>query len=137
MFAVSGISPKDFKTICSSVDKLDKTQWAEVEEEMIKEKFLTKEQTEKLGQLVRFRELNGGLSNLELLEKMSQLPELGQNEKFKKGAEELKVLIGYLDVDGVTSVRYEPSLARGLDYYTGAIYEAVAPSKLRYSLMNI
>uniref|UniRef100_A0A1I7UNB3 histidine--tRNA ligase n=1 Tax=Caenorhabditis tropicalis TaxID=1561998 RepID=A0A1I7UNB3_9PELO len=130
MFAVSGISPKDFKTICSSVDKLDKTPWAEVEEEMIKEKFLKKEQTEKLGQLVRFRELNSGLSNLELLEKMSQLPELGQNDKFKKGAEELKVLIGFLEVDGVNSVRFEPSLARGLDYYTGAIYEAVAPKAL-------
>ncbi|UMM30092.1 hypothetical protein L5515_012123 [Caenorhabditis briggsae] len=130
MFAVSGISPKDFKTICSSVDKLDKTPWAEVEEEMIKEKFLTKEQTSKLGELVRFRELNSNLNNLELLEKMSALPELGQNEKFKKGAEELKVLIGYLEVDGVTTVRYEPSLARGLDYYTGAIYEAVAPKAL-------
>lgn len=55
MFAVSGIPAKEFKTICSSVDKLDKTLWNEVEEEMIKEKGLTKEQTTKLGQFVRFR----------------------------------------------------------------------------------
>ncbi|CAD89746.1 Histidine--tRNA ligase [Caenorhabditis elegans] len=130
MFAVSGIPAKDFKTICSSVDKLDKTPWEDVEQEMINEKFLTKEQTGKLGELVRFRELNSDLNNLELLEKMSQLPDLGQNDKFKKGAEELKVLIEYLNVDGVTTVRYEPSLARGLDYYTGAIYEAVAPKAL-------
>uniref|UniRef100_A0A8R1DMC0 histidine--tRNA ligase n=1 Tax=Caenorhabditis japonica TaxID=281687 RepID=A0A8R1DMC0_CAEJA len=130
MFAVSGIPAKEFKTICSSVDKLDKTPWAEVEEEMIKEKGLTKEQTTKLGQFVRFRELNPTLTNVELLEQMSQLDGLGANDKFKKGAEELKVLIEYVDIYGVKSVRYEPSLARGLDYYTGAIYEAVAPKAL-------
>ncbi|CAI2351153.1 unnamed protein product [Caenorhabditis sp. 36 PRJEB53466] len=130
MFSVSGIPAKAFKTICSSVDKLDKTPWEEVEDEMIKEKGLNKEQTTKLGEFVRFRELNGTLSNLELLEKMGQLPDLGQNDKFKQGAEELKVLIEYCDIYGVQSVRYEPALARGLDYYTGAIYEAVAPKAL-------
>lgn len=59
---------------------------------------------------------------------MSQLEDLGKNDKFKKGADELKVLIEYCEIYGVQSVKYEPSLARGLDYYTGAIYEAVAPS---------
>ncbi|CAB3406135.1 unnamed protein product [Caenorhabditis bovis] len=130
MFAVSGISPKDFKTICSSVDKLDKTPWEEVEQEMIKEKGLNSEQTTKLGSFVRFRELNPDLSNTQLLDKMADLEDLGKNEKFKKGCAELKLLIEYCELYNVKSVRYEPSLARGLDYYTGAIYEAVAPKAL-------
>ncbi|PAV85776.1 hypothetical protein WR25_25084 [Diploscapter pachys] len=127
MFEVSGISPKLFKTVCSSVDKLDKSPWAEVENELLKDKGLNPEQTKKLGDLVRFRELNPGVSNEELIKKMRNLPELSGNAKFKKGADELEVLIKYCDLLGVDSVKFEPSLARGLDYYTGAIYEAVAP----------
>ncbi|CAD6193506.1 unnamed protein product [Caenorhabditis auriculariae] len=130
MFAVAGIPADKFKTICSSVDKLDKTPWAEVEEEMIKEKGLNSEQTTKLGAFVRFREINPTLSNSELLSKIAELEGLSNNDKFKKGVSELQVLIEYCDIYGIKSVKFEPALARGLDYYTGAIYEAVAPKAL-------
>ena len=40
--------------------------------------------------------------------------------------EELRLLFGFLEVMGaLEAVSFDLSLARGLDYYTGVIYEAV------------
>uniref|UniRef100_A0A7I4YJ25 histidine--tRNA ligase n=1 Tax=Haemonchus contortus TaxID=6289 RepID=A0A7I4YJ25_HAECO len=130
MFAACGAGADQFKTVCSSVDKLDKLPWVEVEEELIKEKGLTKDNTEKLGQFVRLREFNPTMGNMELLDKFMEFEELAKNARFKKGVEELKVLVNYCSLFGVSTVRFDPSLARGLDYYTGAIYEAVVPKAL-------
>jgi len=38
---LSGCDASKFKTICSSIDKLDKLSWEEVEEELIQQKGLT------------------------------------------------------------------------------------------------
>merc|ERR1712010_332841 len=44
----------------------------------------------------------------------------------KQGLEEMKLLLKYCDIYGCgDSVSFDLSLARGLDYYTGVIYEAV------------
>ncbi|EYC05510.1 hypothetical protein Y032_0081g1412 [Ancylostoma ceylanicum] len=130
MFAACGAGSDQFKTVCSSIDKLDKQPWNEVEEELIKEKGLSKDNTEKLGRFVRLREFNPSMGNVELLDKLMEFEELARNERFKKGIEELKVLVNYCTLFGVRSIRFDPSLARGLDYYTGAIYEAVVPNIL-------
>ncbi|CAI4232909.1 unnamed protein product [Auanema sp. JU1783] len=130
MFAVCGADASQFKTVCSSIDKLDKQPWNEVEDELIKEKGLSKECTEKLGQYVCFRELHPDLGNVELLDKMLEIEELKNNERFATGVAELKLLLEYCLLFGIESVKFDPSLARGLDYYTGAIYEAVIPNAL-------
>ncbi|KIH60563.1 WHEP-TRS domain protein [Ancylostoma duodenale] len=90
MFAACGAGSDQFKTVCSSIDKLDKQPWNEVEEELIKEKGLSKDNTEKLGQFVRLREFNPSMGNVELLDKLMEFEELAKNERFKKGIEELK-----------------------------------------------
>lgn len=131
MFAACGAGLDQFKTVCSSIDKLDKQPWTEVEEELIKEKGLTKENTIKLGQYVTLREYNPLLDNIELLDKLMGFEELERNSRFKQGVEELKVLLRYCCLFGINSIRFDPSLARGLDYYTGAIYEAVVPNALK------
>ena len=41
-----------------------------------------------------------------------------------------QLLVTLCEEVDVKSVRFDPSLARGLDYYTGVIYEAVIPSQL-------
>uniref|UniRef100_A0A8C5IL42 histidine--tRNA ligase n=1 Tax=Junco hyemalis TaxID=40217 RepID=A0A8C5IL42_JUNHY len=43
MFAVCGVPDSKFRTICSSVDKLDKVLWEEVRSEMVAEKGLSPE----------------------------------------------------------------------------------------------
>lgn len=55
MFELAGISDKDFKTVCSSVDKLDKSPWEEVRKELIEEKKIDQEAVDKLGNYVRAR----------------------------------------------------------------------------------
>ena len=47
------------------------------------------------------------------------------NKSAKEGLTDMALLLEYLELWGVGSVRFDLSLARGLDYYTGPIYEAV------------
>lgn len=55
IFTLSGIPESFFKSVCSSVDKLDKVPWAEVREELVKEKAVQPEAADKLEQYVRAR----------------------------------------------------------------------------------
>jgi histidyl-tRNA synthetase len=55
MFAASGISSALFKTVSSSVDKLDKQPWMEIREELIKEKGLDERAVDNLGHFVRIK----------------------------------------------------------------------------------
>uniref|UniRef100_A0A7E4VLT9 histidine--tRNA ligase n=1 Tax=Panagrellus redivivus TaxID=6233 RepID=A0A7E4VLT9_PANRE len=126
MFSLSGIADKDFKTVCSSVDKLDKSPWAEVANELINEKKIDEAAVNKLEQYVRLRAQNPDLDNLGLLEKFLEDPEASQNASIVTAVKEIKVLLEYVELFGANqNVVFEPSLARGLDYYTGAIYEVV------------
>ncbi len=49
------------------------------------------------------------------------------NAQVKKAAGELETLLDYAETFGCSPAQlvFDPSLARGLDYYTGAIYEVV------------
>lgn len=52
---VAGANIERFKTICSSIDKLDKQPWSEVAEELINDKGISKEVAERLGPIVQNR----------------------------------------------------------------------------------
>ncbi|KAH7730946.1 HRS-1 protein [Aphelenchoides avenae] len=126
MFAVSGIRATDFKTVCSSVDKLDKEPWSTVREELIKEKHIDEKAVDKLEKYVRFREQNKGTSNVGLLELFLNDAESSANKQVQQAVEELTLLLEYTELYGCAkNVAFDPALARGLDYYTGAIYECV------------
>ncbi|HIT85621.1 MAG TPA: histidine--tRNA ligase [Candidatus Ornithomonoglobus intestinigallinarum] len=51
----------------------------------------------------------------------------GKNETFDKGLEELKTVVGYVRLFGVPDDNFtvDFAIARGLDYYTGTVYETV------------
>uniref|UniRef100_A0A0B8RXH9 histidine--tRNA ligase n=1 Tax=Philothamnus irregularis TaxID=1899461 RepID=A0A0B8RXH9_9SAUR len=120
MFAVCGVPDTKFRTICSTVDKLDKMAWEDVKNEMVGEKGLAPEIADHIGGYVR---LHGGLS---LIEQLLQDPKLSQNKLAREGLEEVKQLFRYLDIFGISDqISFDLSLARGLDYYTGVIYEAI------------
>ncbi|XP_073476978.1 histidine--tRNA ligase, cytoplasmic-like [Aquarana catesbeiana] len=120
MFAVCGVPDSKFRTICSSVDKLDKTPWEEVKNEMVGEKGLAPEAADLIGEYVQN---NGGLN---LIERLLKDPKLSQSKQALEGLNDMKSLFEYLQLFGVTDkISFDLSLARGLDYYTGVIYEAV------------
>jgi histidyl-tRNA synthetase len=119
IFEACGVPEEKFRTICSSVDKLDKQTWEEVKEEMIG-KGLSKEVADQVGKYVV---LNGGQ---ELIEKLKNDAQLMSVKSAQIGINEMEVLFQYCNAMGITSkLSFDLSLARGLDYYTGLIFEAV------------
>ncbi|KAJ8337530.1 hypothetical protein SKAU_G00364960 [Synaphobranchus kaupii] len=120
MFAVCGVPDEKFRTMCSTVDKLDKMSWEDVKNEMVNEKGLAPEAADQIGEYVS---LQGGM---DLAEKLLQDPRLSQSKQACAGLTDMKQLFIYLQLFRVTDkVVFDLSLARGLDYYTGVIYEAV------------
>lgn len=119
IFEVCGVAQDMFRTICSSVDKLDKSPWEEVRKEMVEEKNLDPAAADRIGEYVKH---SGGLALIdELLEK-----DLGKNKSAKAGLEDMKLFLKYSELFGCSDVvSFDLSLARGLDYYTGIIYEAI------------
>lgn len=120
MFAACGVPSEKFRSICSSVDKLDKSPWSEVRCEMINEKGLDEATADKIGEYVR---LNGGI---ELVDKLLEDEKLKAIPSAVQGLEGIKLLLKYCNVMGLDKeILFDLSLARGLDYYTGVIYEAI------------
>ena len=87
---------------------------------MTQEKGLAPEAADKIGQYVQKK---GGR---DLLVELKDIPELTANPSFAEGLADMELLIGYLETFQVMPVlSFDLSLARGLDYYTGVIYEVV------------
>jgi histidyl-tRNA synthetase len=111
--------------------------WTDVKKEMTEEKGLDAAVADKIGEYVKHK---GGPS---LLEQLCADPVLMANPSAKLGIEEMSILFTYLEaykvVDKVRmhrvsvqrlilmahQISFDMSLARGLDYYTGIIYEAI------------
>ena len=74
-------------------------------------------------QIWEYVQLKGGREIVTLLQ---EKPEVIANESAKAGLEDMALLCTYLDTfDVLPSLSIDMSLARGLDYYTGVIYEVV------------
>ncbi|CAD6240095.1 GSCOCG00002500001-RA-CDS [Cotesia congregata] len=120
IFAACGVPDDKFRTICSSVDKLDKSPWEEVRKEMIDEKQLDPSIADKIGGYVSKH------GDVKLIEELRQNELLMKQPAAKQGLDAMELLLKYCDLFKVTDkVVFDLSLARGLDYYTGVIYEAV------------
>lgn len=120
IFAISGVPAEKFRPICSAVDKLDKAPWEEVRAEML-QKGLAPAVADRIGTFVTLR----GEPNA-LLAKLRAEGHTRGNGDAEAALAELGVLFKYLEVLGcLHRISFDLSLARGLDYYTGVIYEAV------------
>lgn len=87
---------------------------------MIKEKGLPAETADKIGEYVQ---LSG---KEDLIEKLLNDPLLSKSKSAVDGLESLKLILKYCKIYGTyENVSFDLSLARGLDYYTGIIYEAI------------
>ncbi|XP_062073165.1 histidine--tRNA ligase, cytoplasmic isoform X1 [Humulus lupulus] len=122
MLEICGVPSEKFRTICSSIDKLDKQPFDQIKKEMVEEKGLTIETADKIGDFVKERG-----SPLELLSKLkSEGSEFLDNNASVDALNDLEILFKALDKSKcINKVTFDLSLARGLDYYTGVIYEAV------------
>lgn len=120
IFEVCGVPKEKIRTISSAVDKLDKSPWEEVKKEMVEEKGLSEEVADKIWEFVQMRGAR------DILDTLRQDPRVTSNENLVSGLQDMDLLFTYLEVfDVLPHVEFNLSLARGLDYYTGVIYEVV------------
>ena len=119
-------APEKVVDITVAIDKLDKIGLEKVEEEMA-EKGIAADGITVIRQILS---LEGGTA-----EKLSRMKELFSggsasgvcSETGLKGLDELEELFGLIEAAGISQeVGMDLSLARGLNYYTGAIFEVKA-----------
>jgi len=108
-----------------ALDKLDKIGKDGVVKEMLS-KGITENAIEKVSPLFDFSGSN--TAKISSLEEMLQTSEEGM-----KGVEELRFVCNSVEELGLQSATLEVdvTLARGLNYYTGAIFEVVAPKEVK------
>lgn len=105
--------------ITIAIDKLDKIGMDNVVQELIG-KGIAVEAIDKLKPIL---ELSG--SNTEKLDKLKDV--ISASETGLKGIEEMAAIFGYIETLGTNlDIELDLSLARGLNYYTGAIFEVKA-----------
>ena len=99
------------------IDKIDKIGVAGVKEEL----SLIPIANEKIDKIIEFVSIKG--NNTEIINSLKDL-EI-QNDTFNKGLEELQKVIKEVKAFGLEEDYYviDLTIARGLDYYTGTIYE--------------
>lgn len=111
--------PDQLTDITVAIDKMDKIGLENVNAEL-REKGITEEAIAKLQPIL---DLQG--DNDEKLEKLRSI--LKDSATGLKGVEELTVVFDYIKELGIgTEIKLDLTLARGLSYYTGAIFEVKA-----------
>lgn len=122
------------KHVLRVVDKLQKVGIGKVCEELgpgrvdesgdpIRGVGMPKETIQKIREFIAIR----GHNRKELVEKLEAA--LPKSDLTETALAEMRLLAGCLDSLGVTEAEavFDPSLTRGLDYYTGPVFEAVLP----------
>ncbi len=118
-FAILGLS-EQAGDVLRTIDKLDKIGADKVRALLTDTCGVTVEQAD---EILRFIACPGtSADKLAFLEQYR-----GRNETFDTGLDELRTVVGYLPAFGVPEENFELDLtiARGLDYYTGTVYETV------------
>ena len=104
--------------IMRTVDKLDKIGPEKVRNILVTDCELTEQQAD---EILKFIAITG--TNAQVVEALEGYA--GRNELFDKGLEELKAVTANLAAFGVPEANFavDLTIARGLDYYTGTVYE--------------
>ena len=116
-YAMLGLSEKSGH-IMRTVDKLDKIGAEKVSVILVEDCGLTSEQA---NEILKFIAIRG--TNAEVLAALEGYA--GRNELFDLGLAELKAVCSNLSAFGVPEANFavDLTIARGLDYYTGTVYE--------------
>ena len=113
--------------ITVAIDKLEKIGLDAVNAELVERGI----DAESVARLRPILELEG--DNMSKLSKLEEV--IGESETGRKGIEEMRTIFGYAEALGVAlDIELDLSLARGLNYYTGAIFEVKA---LDYAIGSI
>ena len=116
---ISGAGLENELTICRAIDKMDKIGTEGVSAELAAN-GIGKNSIHKIMEIL---DIQG--SNSERLDRMSDL--LQHSETGRKGIADLRALFGFLELYGIPDkfILFDLHLSRGLDYYTGPIFETI------------
>ncbi len=119
-FDCLGVAPDRIKVCINIIDTLEKVGVAKVLAGLATQ-GLSSEQSQ---QVIDFINIKGDVDRV-LTELNTLATKLPDADRFKLGIEELTTVINGVRDLGVTADRYciDLSIARGLDYYTGTVYE--------------
>ena len=120
-YAMQGLSECSAE-IMRTVDKLDKIGEEKVFNALLALAYEGVPMTDVTAQaILDFTKIKG--TNAEVIAALEAY--VGQNETFDKGLEELKAVCNNLSAFGVPEANFavDLTIARGLDYYTGTVYE--------------
>ena len=116
-YAMLGLTEKS-GDIMRTVDKLEKIGPDKVHALLVEELEISPENA---GEILRFTQITG--TNEVVLEQLEGYR--GRNALFDLGLDELNTVVKYLSAFGVPQENFavDLTIARGLDYYTGTVYE--------------
>ena len=116
-YAMLGLTERS-SDVMRTVDKLDKIGPDKVRALLTDEAGVSLDAAD---EILRFIAIGG--SNEEVLAALSGYE--GKNEQFDAGLSELRTVVKYLSAFGVPETHFavDLTIARGLDYYTGTVYE--------------
>lgn len=118
-FKSVGVEENKIKSCIGIIDTLEKVGEAKVKQDLEQEGILA-EQTQ---QIIEFIKINGTVD--EVLDKLKYLAQTREAEELSIGVTELETVIAGVRNLGVAENRFciDLAIARGLDYYTGTVYE--------------
>ena len=116
-YAMLGLADQS-QEVMRTVDKLDKIGPEKVGALLVEDCGVSQEAAQ---EILKFIAIRG--TNAEVLKALEQYQ--GRNEMFDAGLEELNTVTKYLAAFGVPEENFavDLTIARGLDYYTGTVYE--------------
>lgn len=115
LFAILGLT-EQAGDVMRTIDKLDKIGPEKVGAILTEDFAVPARAAEQLLEVIQSQDPLGALAGFR-----------GQNETFDLGVSELSTVVGYLGDFGVPADHFavDLTIARGLDYYTGTVYETV------------
>lgn len=127
LLSTIGIDDNYVLPVCSTLDKLDKLsddEWMQRTTDELTKKGIKED---KVDRIIKFIETFRGLNDTNV-NKLSLLKDMGfiTDTIYDK----MSMLFEYLDATSISQyIEFIPTLSRGLDYYTGVIYEATYNDK--------
>lgn len=116
LFEGLGISGEKIKPVLDIVDDLEKLSQKKIKDAFVRE-GISEAVSEKI---LRFTEIKGDNQSI-----FQELKSFSENETYQQGISELKTVLTGIKALKIPEKMYQidPSIARGLDYYTGTVYE--------------
>lgn len=106
----------DVNAVIRIIDKIEKISKETFIEELTKIN-ITKELIDLILEIKHKSQLNNNT--------IEYMQNICTNAKMQKGIEELKEILKLIESFSVKNIKFDPMLARGLDYYTGSVFEII------------